>query len=291
MRRNFWQIIISLSLLAMVKNATLAQTPVVINEFLIHPGSGEKEWVELYNPDDADITSFWIDDDSDFTDDAGSSSKKTLAGAVRENTTYPYLEVSSVFNNDGDKVVLFDNDGNILDEVEYVEDYGENAAIGRSPDGSGEFQLLQSATKGAINSGVLPTPTPTSAPTPTPTKTPTPTRTPTPAKVPTPKRTPTPLKLSGKTSTPISTSSSETTSAGLKSSSSTLASSRSASLSAKHKSVLGTNSKPADKEATSPKNKEVLVEGATKVNLPVVSGGMLLIACAILVFLKKRSQA
>ncbi len=57
----------------------------IINEFLAHPGTGNKEWVELYVPSGMDVTAYWIDDDSDFTNDSGSSSKKQITSVTQGN--------------------------------------------------------------------------------------------------------------------------------------------------------------------------------------------------------------
>lgn len=132
-----------------------------INEILVHPSSGNKEWVEFYNPEKTDISKYWIDDDTDFTSDSGNSSKKSLKDLLGMDTNYPYIELSSsMFNNAGDHVVLFDESGTIIDQYEYTKDPGSDVSIGRSPDGSDNFVLLTSATKGSANSAPQPTPTP-----------------------------------------------------------------------------------------------------------------------------------
>src|SRR5258706_3531972 len=106
-----------------------------INEVLVHPSSGNNEWVEIYNPDNTDISSFYIDDDTDFNNDTGNSSKKILTGIQGVDTQFPYFELtSSMFNNGGDNVVLFDNNGIKLDQYSYSKDPGLHVALGRSPD-------------------------------------------------------------------------------------------------------------------------------------------------------------
>ncbi len=159
-----------------------AISSVLINEVSVHPSANTPEWIELYNPNHVTIADYWIDDDTDFVNDSGSSSKKSLATLLSDET-YPVLEVNSVFNNGGDVVVLFDKNGTIIDTYQYTEDPGENMSLGRFPNGTGQMQQLVSMTKGLVNSGLLPSPTPTPEPTEPPTKTPVPTKTPTPAKV------------------------------------------------------------------------------------------------------------
>lgn len=169
-----------------------ASTNPVINEFLAHPKTGDKEWIELYNPDKTDLSNLFIDDDTSFNDDAGSGSKKPLADLLASDSAYPYVELSSFLNNSGDSVVIFDSSGNIIDQTEYTDDPGTDISIGRYPDKTGTFVILAQSTKGSANS--QPQPTPTTKPTNTPTPTPTP-------KTTTPTKTPTPIKTSTTTST------------------------------------------------------------------------------------------
>lgn len=168
---------------------------VAVNEFVI---DGSPEWVELYNASSsADyLKEYFIDDDESFSSDVGNSGKKSLASLNTSNAAYPYLDLSSsIFNNtSSDFVVLFDKNGTVVDSYSYEESPGSNVSIGRSPDSSGDFFVLTSATKGAANSLPIatPTPTPTITPTPNPTNTPTPTPTASPTNTPTPTKTPTP---------------------------------------------------------------------------------------------------
>ncbi|MEK7165356.1 MAG: hypothetical protein AAB874_00930, partial [Patescibacteria group bacterium] len=125
------------------------------------------------------IKSYYIDDDTSYTSDAGNSSKWPLNELNVANPTYPTFDISnSYFNNDGDYIVLFDSDGNIIDQFHY--DDAENGATqGRSPDNTGSFTTLNSVTKGAQNSGPKPLPTPKPTATPKPTVQPNPTPRPT----------------------------------------------------------------------------------------------------------------
>lgn len=180
---------------------TTSASAITINEFV--PDS-DTEWVEFYNASDsADyIKSFFLDDDTSFTEDSGSTNKKNLSSLNTTNTTFPFIEVSTIFNNSGDFVVLFDDLGNILDQYQYTSNPGDGISIGRNPDGSGSFAVLSSTTKGGPNS---PPPTPTPTPTPIP-----PTHTPNPTSPPAPTSTPKPTSTSkpASTSTPRPTPSS-----------------------------------------------------------------------------------
>jgi hypothetical protein len=135
-----------------------SQSNLKINEILAHPSTGNKEWAEFYNPENIDLSTYHLDDDTDFDSDAGSSSKKILSTYNNTNSSYPFFELSSFFNNGGDHVVLFDNSGQVVDQYEYVEDPGADTSLGRNPDGSGSFLALQNPTQGSPNSPPAPSP-------------------------------------------------------------------------------------------------------------------------------------
>lgn len=128
---------------------------VKINEFLAHPSTGNSEWVEFYNPDNIDLSSYWIDDDTSFTSDSGSSSKKSLSTLNTTNSTLPFIELSSFLNNSADFVVLFSNDGTVIDEYQYTQDTGIDTTIGRNPDG-GNWTTLSASSQGASNNTAAP---------------------------------------------------------------------------------------------------------------------------------------
>ena len=189
-------LLIYLFLLFLLPKTAFAQ--VVINEFVV---DGSPEWVEFHNASDSAeyLKQYFIDDDEDFDNDSGNSGKKSLSSIDISSINYPYYDLSSaIFNNSSsDYVVLFDQLGNVIDSYSYEKSPGENISIGRSPDGSGDFFVLQSLTKGSSNALPIPssTPTPTATPTSEPTSTPGPTDTPTPTATSAPTSTPT-IKLS-----------------------------------------------------------------------------------------------
>lgn len=190
MRRSF---IISTLFLLFIEVSPVFATNIKINEFLAHPSLGNSEWVEFYNPDHLDLSSYWIDDDTSFTSDSGNSSKKSLSNLLNNNSDFPYVELRTFLNNPGDSIVLFANDGTIVDQYQYNSDPGIDQAIGRNPDG-GDWMTLTGTSKGSSNntnsseqSSSDPSPTPTALLTPTPTST-----TPVPTATPTIKTTPSP---------------------------------------------------------------------------------------------------
>lgn len=173
-----------------------SRAQVVINEFV---PDANPEWVEFYNASESAefLKDYWLDDDTSFEVDSGSSSKKSLVSLDTTNPSYPFIEVSSFLNNGGDFVVLFSPEGGIVDQFQYTSNPGDNVSIGRSPDATGDFLILSSPTKGAPNAGPQPTPTPSPAPTPTPSPSQKPAATPKPtvsAATPTPRP-----KIAGKT--------------------------------------------------------------------------------------------
>ena len=144
----------------LVTKSSYADSDIKINEISPHPSSGNKEWAEFYNPENVDLSSYVLDDDTNFGDDTGSTAKKSLS--AYDNSTYPYptFEFGSFLNNGGDYVVLFSQDGAIIDQYQYSEDPGSDVSIGRSPDGFGDFTILSSQTKGFQNSNPQPSPSP-----------------------------------------------------------------------------------------------------------------------------------
>lgn len=214
--------------------------------------------------------------------------------------------MSSFLNNSGDYVVLFDSAGNVVDQYQYTSDPGRDIAIGRSPDGTGEFQILDSATKGQPNSSPQSTPTeaPTTTPIPaTPTYTPTPTKTPTSTptpRTPTPTKTPTPTP-SPKTPTPTKTPTPIKSSPTPKPSDTPAVKPKSGLISQKitgksaPTSILGISTNSATIKPSQSKSKpQELVKSSLDMNSPfliiTVAGSILLIACAILIALRIKNK-
>ena len=182
--------------------ASQAHAAIYINEFMAHPSSGADEWVEFYNPDSTDLSTYWIDDDTSFTDDNGNTNKKAMTQVVNPTSNYSYVVLTSaLFNNSGDYVVLFAADGTLVDQYQYTSDPGDNVVWARIPSGSGFWSTTSTSTQGSANPSFTPTPTPTPSPVPTNTNTPTPTS----QNTPTPTSTPSPTKKPTLTPTPTTT--------------------------------------------------------------------------------------
>jgi hypothetical protein len=267
--------------------STYADGQPVINEFVAHPSSGNKEWVELYVPNGMDVTGYWIDDDTDFANDSGSSTKKQITSVIQgsDSQHVVYELSSSMFNNDGDTVALFSSDGTLVDHYSYANDPGVDISIGRTPDATGDFQILASVTQGSANSSPKPTDTPTPAPTDKPTKAPKPTETPIPTKTKTtsvtvPTSTSSKSVLADEISNPIiQTTSSSTKKVG--------------SDDARPTSILGMSTKTPIKKVLPTPKKRILVEGISS-SIPqliaVSIGGLMLISCGILMYFKKKGM-
>lgn len=268
---------------------SFADGQITINEFLPHPSSGNKEWVELYVPDGTSLIGYWIDDDTDFNNDAGSSAKKQITSVMQgSDTQHVVFELSSsMFNNDGDTVALFAPDGTLVDQYTYIKDPGVDISIGRTPDGNGDFQVLASATEGSPNSSPKPTDTPTPAPTDKPTKEPKPTDTPKPVKIQTATATVTQAKSSTANQSILADS---TINANVKNTFSPPI--KTGSSGAHPTSILQTY-KQVKRAVTKYPPKSVLVKGVSS-SLPqliaVIIGGLLFVACGILLYWKKRKN-
>ena len=95
----------------------IVASDLVINEFVAVSNTGNPEWVELYNASDSAeyLKSYYLDDDTLFDSDAGTSCKKILTNLNISNPHYPFLVfTSAMLNNDGDCCPLFNPSGAIV---------------------------------------------------------------------------------------------------------------------------------------------------------------------------------
>lgn len=177
-----------------------ADAALYVNEFSSKTGP---DWVEIYNsgPDNIDLGDYLVKD--------ASTNTKTLSGSLASGS-FTTFDWDDNLNNSGDTIrLVLESDGSTIDEIVYGSNGtaapNENQASGRSPDGSANWALFSTPSKGSSNnsSTIVPTPTltPTNTPIPSPTNTPAPTAT----KTPTPAPTATPTKAASPTPTPKKT--------------------------------------------------------------------------------------
>lgn len=172
-------------------------------DLAINEISPSEEWVELINNGSSEISLEGCILSMGNTGQEVTFSSSDIVAASSYKVAEKGVTIgwdNNWLNNSGDSVSL-----NCLgnDAVTYGSEV-DPKTYGRNPNGNGSFVVLESSTKGSVNSGPVPTPSPepTNAPTttnaPTPTKTPTPTKSPTPTSIKTPtptkKTTPTPTK-------------------------------------------------------------------------------------------------
>jgi hypothetical protein len=88
----------------------------VVSEVMTSPHSGEREWIELYNPHSfaLSLTKLQIDDGE------GGSRPKFLSGTIPPQSYYVVILSSGIFNNDGDQVRLLSDNNTVLDSFTYV---------------------------------------------------------------------------------------------------------------------------------------------------------------------------
>lgn len=118
-----------------------AATIFFINEIYPAPSTGEKEWVELYNPNTAavDLAGWKLADNSSTT---------TLYGTINAGK-FVYWEFKGVLNNEGDVITLYRPDNSLADKLIYGDWRGsvlpapENGqSLARFPDGASTGNLL-----------------------------------------------------------------------------------------------------------------------------------------------------
>lgn len=140
----------------------ISTSTVLINEVYPYPNTDEAEWIELYNPDTSsvDLTNWMLED--------GVGRIATASGTLPSHGFIHISLSSSKLNNSGDKVVLKNPAGAIIDDMSYGDwDDGakENNApsvekaesVARTPDGRDtntdtiDFQRTITPTAGAAN--------------------------------------------------------------------------------------------------------------------------------------------
>jgi len=138
-------------------NNTGTTGDVVVNEILAKSSAEIKvEWIELYNNGDGDldISNWSIMDSKDrdpFIIPAGTVISKGGFYVVEYDETGESGFTFGLGNEDA--VRLFDGNDSLADSIQWSDgEMAEDQSYGRVPDGTGDFKLLVSPTKGKSNS-------------------------------------------------------------------------------------------------------------------------------------------
>ncbi len=100
-----------------IKSSSQMGRDILISEVYPSPQSGENEWIELYNfSDDSINIGSWVLEDS--------TKRYTISKSIIEPGEYFVLEGSLLkisLNNSGEKLTLYNPNGEIIDTFEYTE--------------------------------------------------------------------------------------------------------------------------------------------------------------------------
>jgi len=133
-----------------------ANKDIVVNEILVKSsGTGNSDWIELYNKGggDADISNWSIRDSKDrdlFIIPAGTIVKSGGFFVVSFDESGENGFKFGLGNEDA--VRLLDSAATVINSVQWTDgDIPEDQSYGRVPDGASDFKVLVSPTKGTVN--------------------------------------------------------------------------------------------------------------------------------------------
>lgn len=122
-----------------------------ISEAFVYPDSGDKEWIELYNPNTFEVTllNWYIDDQ----EEGGATPRKFTL--VLPSKGYGVYEIATgIFNNAGDSVRILNAKEQVIDSFIYT--YARKGiSLGRT-DLQSDTVCFQEATRGYENESCLP---------------------------------------------------------------------------------------------------------------------------------------
>lgn len=159
---------LTLTIFLLLPKTTHAQ--VVINELSTATSS---DWIELYSPDDLDISN-WIIRDEATTIVATLPPSTSIGPSTSE---FLVIEAGNRFNNSGDTIKLLQpDDSTLIDQITYGNSGGvckpsDSGSIGRYPDANSTIERFSEHTKNTSNGSatldpcVVPTEVPTNTPT------------------------------------------------------------------------------------------------------------------------------
>lgn len=126
---------------------------VLINEFVSDPAEDKEEWVEIKN-----VSKTKIDIRDWYIEEGGGSRTRLQDSGLRAGEFLVAKDIQGYLNNEGDRIMLKDGDGKLIDEVVYGSWQGKekdvsapssSAAVAR--DGQQEFMLTHTPTPGKEN--------------------------------------------------------------------------------------------------------------------------------------------
>lgn len=123
---------------------------IFISEAMVNPNHDDKEWIELYNNNDFDVSleNWYLDD----VENSGSSPRKF--SCFIKTKDYCVIELTSaIFNNSADTVRLLDFNKNLKDDFEYVNSV-QGKSYGRINLENNDF-CLQEPSKNIVNNQCL----------------------------------------------------------------------------------------------------------------------------------------
>lgn len=124
-----------------------AARSVIINEIMYRPASGQPEWIELFNPGSFSVTlQNWLFSDENFDnkielDDSSLIIESHNFFIIAANNSilqsYPLIQCPVYIpsrgfpslNNNGDIVILYDLIGSIIDQVDYLPEWGNEIGV------------------------------------------------------------------------------------------------------------------------------------------------------------------
>lgn len=138
---------------------------VAINEFLAINDFGQQneytestDWIELYNTSSTSVSLYglFLSDDTDnlmkyaFPSGTSIPANGFLAVWADEDASGTYLHANFKLAGSGEKVILSDYTGNILDSITFGQQTAD-VSVGRCPDGTGSFDTISSPSFLASN--------------------------------------------------------------------------------------------------------------------------------------------
>lgn len=142
------------------------QGEVVINEFLavnqndtINENGKHEDWIEFYNTTSTDLSLYGLYLTDDYTNPMKfpfpentiiRANDYLIVWADEKNTTSTYIHTNFKLSGNGEELMLSDLNGNVLDSITFGPQTSD-VSIGRCPNGSGNYQTMQSTTFSSMN--------------------------------------------------------------------------------------------------------------------------------------------